>query len=133
MNFKQMSKPQYRAFIAEIESTLAALGKKHGVELKIHGNSKYNHEGTTLDMKLQANVIDASGTVQTRELTDFTAYARMFDLQPEWLGKVFTAGGKQHTISGLRTKARAKPVLTKCSDGKTYVWPTEAIKLYMNR
>lgn len=133
MNFKQMSKPQYRAFIAEIESTLAALGKKHGVELKIHGNSKYNFAGTTLDMKLQANVVDASGTVQTQERSDFTAYAEMFQLKPEWLGKVFTAGGKQHTITGLRTKARAKPVITEASDGKSYVWATEAIKLYMNR
>jgi hypothetical protein len=126
------NRQQDRAFRAEVLEALKGVAAKHGIKFEL-GNGKVAMDGSYLHMQLKAAVLNADGTVETEEAKAFRLFAPMTGMKVEWLGKVFTAGGIKHTITGFRSKASKKPVTTKGSDGKNYVWPTQSVIVYMGR
>jgi hypothetical protein len=112
---------------AELDAAVFDVAKKYGISLKF-GNARFTESTATI--KLDIAVKDADGTVVNRGREDFTRYAEMYGLKPEWLDLTFLSGGKTYKITGLAPNRRKRPVLAE-TNGKTYIFPVEAVRTAM--
>ncbi len=123
---QQMNRDLARVISQDVIAALDAVAKKHNV---IFADKGGRFSATSLTMKIEAAVIGASGTAETRERTAFKQQAKFFNLKPEWLDMSFTFGGDDFTIVGLNTKAYKAPILAiQASNGKTYKFKAEHVE-----
>lgn len=121
-----MNRDLARVISQDVIAALDAVAKKHNV---IFADKGGRFSATSLTMKIEAAVIGASGTAETRERTAFKQQAKFFNLKPEWLDMSFTFGGDDFTIVGLNTKAYKAPILAiQASNGKTYKFKAEHVE-----
>jgi hypothetical protein len=113
-----ISRQALQAIAADIETALAAVAKKHGVSIK-RGHGVY---GSQASLKLEILPIAADGTVITAEAEHFKSAAKYWGLSADDLGRRFRSNGRVFTITGLRPKARTRPLQAQGDDGKTYVF-----------
>jgi hypothetical protein len=100
--------------------------KIEGFVLKV-GNATYGE--TSAMFKLEASKIGDNDEVQDRSAENFKRMALLYGLNPEDLGKTFTTAQQTYTIVGLNPKSRKFPVIAKRSDGKTFKFPIDVIRL----
>ena len=124
----------FPALRAELESTLKPVADKLGIQIAI-GRGTYDRELTNGTIKLELSTIGDNGVAETKEVTDFRSAAGLYGLRATDLGREFTAAaGKRFRVSGLRAKARTKPILAvEVSTGKEYIWPADSVKMYLDR
>lgn len=108
-----------------IKDALAPLAAEFGVQIKIGGGS---YLGGSYKPKFEVAVIAADGLAMTPEAEAFKQCAAMLGFKPDDLGRTFTSGGRTMTIIGYRPRAHARPIIASTADGKTYVFPTDAVK-----
>lgn len=84
---KQIGATELRLMRKPIEAALAEVGKRLGVTFKT-ARGKYTN-GPTGTLTLDIAVVNADGTVETKETVDWKLYAVRYGLDPEWLGKTF--------------------------------------------
>lgn len=124
-----MERSNVRLLSEEMMEALKAVALKHGVQFTYKGG-RFNSSNCTF--KVEASVVNASGTAETAERTAYKLQAQYFQLQPDWLDKTFSFGGEDYTIIGLNTKAYKSPVLAKCvRNGKTYKFKADHVKMMM--
>ena len=109
----------------DIDSALAALSKKYGIEISA-GNASFTSSNVTY--KVQAAVKAAGGVTMTKEASDFNLYASI-NLSGFKLGQTISLQGKEYTIAGWKVRAQRNPVIV-TRDGKSYRVSTEMIKMY---
>jgi hypothetical protein len=110
---------------SDIDSALAILSKKYGIEISA-GNASFTASNVTY--KVQAAVKASNGVTMTKEASDFNIYGSRL-LTGFKLGQTITLQGKQYTIAGWKMRAQKNPVIVS-RDGKTYRVSTEMIKMY---
>lgn len=115
INFAQMSKAEYSAFMNEVKETLNKLGA--GRFTVSSGSGRYAPDGSNLTVKLEFAVVNNDGTSETKEHKDFMRYHEMYGFKKEDLGRSFMFKGERRTIVGLAMSRRKYPVLCKCEDG----------------
>ena len=93
----------FNALRLEIDSALASLGQKYGVNFHA-GNVSYNSQCATF--KLEITTLGDGGTVETKEAKDFKLYASSYGFKPEDLGRVFKFQGSDYKITGLKPRSR---------------------------
>ena len=126
MTITQLDRTNIKLLRAELDAAVYDVAQKYGISLKF-GNASFTPNSATI--KLNVAIKTADGTVVNREREDFTKYAEMYDLKPEWLDKTFVNGGKTFKITGLAMKRRKNPVMATCvSTGKGYIFPTFTIQ-----
>jgi hypothetical protein len=103
---------------------LESLAKRLGLQVTTKGGSFTNGSYT---LKVEFAVKNKDGTAKTREAEAFSAMASAVGLDPADLGATFNTGGKVYTITGLKTRARKRPIQTECEKGRTYVWPASLV------
>ena len=113
-----------------INTALREVEEAHGIKLKL-GN-RISFDDTTFSTKLEASLVNEKGIVEDRERTDFTKYATMYDLNPEWLDKEIVLGDDTFTVTGLNTKASKNVVRIEKANGKTYGCPPKNLITYFN-
>lgn len=122
---KAFDKATAKELAKEIEATLLGIADRYGIQIKAGGGSFTN---SSLTFKLECAVIGDNGEVQSREVEDFKRFANVYGLAADDLGKEFASNGKRFKITGLRTKARTKPILaTNVQDGKLYIFAAESV------
>jgi len=109
----------------DIDSALAALSKKYGIEISA-GNATFTSSNVTY--KVQAAVKSSGGVTMTKEASDFNLYGTRL-LTGFTLGQTITLQGKQYTIAGWKTRAQKNPVIVS-REGKTYRVSTDMIRMY---
>lgn len=120
-----------KALQADVIEALKSVATKHGIQFAYKGGS-FNPSNFTF--RIEAAVVGAGGVVETREHKDFVMYAPLYQLKAEWLDKTFDHSGDTFTIIGFSTRKRKNPVLCKSKNtGKTYVFATSLIKLFMEK
>lgn len=130
---KHIDKQACKVLRTEIDRALAEVAKKFDIVLSCE-NMKYFHDGGSVEIKVKGAVKNSSGEVMTEERQAFLKLAQFDGLSPDDLGKSFKdLNGMTHTITGYRRKAHKKPITTRASDGKTYVWPASSVKTLLSR
>ena len=114
-----------------INTALREVEEAHGIKLKI-GN-RISFDKTTFRTKLEASIVNEKGIVEDRERTDFTKYATMFDLNPEWLDKEIVLNGRTFTITGLNTKASKNNIRIQAENGDVHICPSKNLTHYFEK
>ena len=126
---ERFTKGNLKVIRVAIDTALREVEEAHGIKLNM-GNISFDE--TTFRTKLEASVINERGIVQDRERTDFTQYATMYDLNPEWLDKEIVLGDDTFTVTGLNTKASKNVVRIEKANGKIYGCTAKNLITYFN-
>ena len=118
------------ALRAEIDAALATVATKHGITLKM-GNAKYARGGEFFEAQLKGALV-RDGQVVSKESVHFTQHASIYGLLPDDLGKEFVSHGRRFRITGLKSGASKRQILTE-SEGKNYVFPADAVVIALGR
>jgi hypothetical protein len=110
---------------SDIDSALAILSKKYGIEISA-GNASFTASNVTY--KVQAAVKASNGVTMTKEATDFGLYANRV-LPGFKVGQSIDLQGKQYIITGWKARAQKNPVQVS-RDGRSYRVSAEMIKMY---
>mgnify|MGYP003125848632 CR=1 FL=1 len=112
-----------------INTALREVEEAHGIKLEL-GNISF--DATMFRTKLEASIVNEKGIVEDRQRRDFTQYATMYDLNPEWLDKEIVLGDDTFTVTGLNTKASKNVVRIEKANGKIYGCPPKNLIHYFN-
>lgn len=126
----QFDRTNLRALQADIDAALAAMAEKHGIQIKAGGAS---FGATAATFKVELAVIGDGGVAKTRHATEFELFASSYGLAPTDLGREFTYKGNGYKITGLSTKSRRFPVEASRTDGRTFKFPAELVKLALSK
>ena len=126
---ERFTKGNLKVIRVAIDTALREVEEAHGIKLNM-GNISFDE--TTFRTKLEASVINERGIVQDRERTDFTQYATMYDLNPEWLDKEIVLGDDTFTVTGLNTKASKNVVRIEKGNGDIHICPAKNLIHYFN-
>ena len=111
----------------KLQAALAQVAEELGCRIEV-GNASFS--GSQCTFKVECAVVGEDGMAQTRETTDFKARAALYGLSPADLGEVFTNGGDQFRVAGLKPKSRKYPIVAvRVKDGKAYKFPADMVKL----
>lgn len=113
-----------------INTALREVEEAHGIKLNM-GNISFDE--TTFRTKLEASIVNEKGIVEDRQRTDFTKYATMFDLNPEWLDKEIVLGDDTFTVTGLNTKASKNVVRIEKENGDIHICPAKNLIHYFSQ
>ncbi len=108
----------------EIDQALKTVGEKHGLEFQA-GSASFS--GNNFTFKLAGSMIGEDGKAVTKEVETFKAFAKLYGLQPEDLGKEFTRHGRRFTICGLKMSAKKYPIMATRDDGERFKFPAEDV------
>ena len=126
---ERFTKGNLKVIRVAIDTALREVEEAHGIKLNM-GNISFDE--TTFRTKLEASIVNEKGIVEDRQRTDFTQYATMYDLNPEWLDKEIVLGDDTFTVTGLNTKASKNVVRIEKANGKTYGCPPKNLITYFN-
>ena len=111
----------------DIKKELQDIGEKLGVFIETGSGSFTSTElGMRLNVTLREGYDGKSGKQAAFERNAFG-----FGLKDDMFGKKFSYGNEIFTISGIRPKARKKPVLATNSKGKEFIFPVDIVKVMM--
>jgi hypothetical protein len=107
-----------------LEVALESVGKNLGMSIKV-GSASFS--SSNICFKIEVAAVE-NGQVMSREAEAWKQQARLFGLDPDGLGKQFTYGGRQYTITGLSPRRSRFPIMAEREDGKQFKFPIEVIK-----
>jgi hypothetical protein len=128
--YTTFTKSGLKTIRASLNKAFREVEEAHGIKLNI-GNISY--EDTTFRTTLKASIVNERGIVEDRERTDFTKYATMFDLNPEWLDKEIVLNGRTFTITGLNTKASKNNIRIQAENGDVHICPSKNLTHYFEK
>lgn len=128
------SKSDVQTLRREIDSALAVVAAKHGVNISL-GNCRFSSTEArfaklTVNPKSIATIVTAgsSSVADTPEAREYQSLAYMFNLPKDGLGKTFTSMGKMFTIAGLKSSRRKYPVSAVSSTGRRFKFTAEQVR-----
>ena len=130
MKVKEIDRILIEKLRDEISHCLEPIGEKYGIELKA-GRCGYSSGNFT--MKLEGSLVGDDGVVLTKEAEDFKKYAHWHGLVPEDLGKTFVHTHVVYTITGLKTRASKYPITAQASNGGSYKFAAESVKMLLKQ
>ena len=108
MAIKSFDRTTCRLLGEEVNAALQVIAKKYGIVLRAGGG---RFESSNYRFKVEASIIDASGTAKTPAVSDFERYAEMFGLQKTDLGKPFLCRGISYAVCGAKPRSHKFPIL----------------------
>ena len=115
----------------ELETVLGALEDTHGLKATV-GNAKYTSGSVTFQVTLA--VVTEDGTVRSPEAEAYKAFASMYGLPEDGLGKTYADyTGRRFRVTGLNTRRGKYPVLVEDLQGKRFKQTAEAVKAFLDR
>ena len=128
--YTTFTKAGLKTIRASLNKAFREVEEAHGIKLNI-GNISY--EDTTFRTTLKASIVNERGIVEDRERTDFTKFATMFDLNPEWLDKEIVLSGRTFTITGLNRKASKNNIRIQAENGDVHICPSKNLTHYFEK
>lgn len=121
----QFDRQSLRALRADLDSAMATIANKYGIQLNA-GNISFTSDTATI--KVAAGIIK-NGTVVTAEAKAFDQYKRLVGLGAFNVGDTITLQGKQYTITGYKPRSSKAPVCV-TRDGRGYKVAVDMVKMY---
>lgn len=114
----EFNKLTLRMLRTDIDSALASVGTKYGIDLKA-GNARFTADSATF--KLECSLLNSDGKAETKELTALKAY------HPDLVNKQVSIGrGIAGTIIGFNSRAQKYPFLLQTPKGVYKISSTQA-------
>ena len=127
---KQLDKPTVQYLRKRLQAAIAPLAKELGVVMDLgHCTVQTNN----CRFQLKVAVLDAGGKPVTEDAEAFKRNAKLFDFEPDDLGKEFAFHGRAYTICGLRPKSRKYPVIARDGNGKDYKFDCRTVLEALDR
>jgi len=123
-NFKSQVK-MIEPMRQEINAALKAIADKYDVTILAQGGS-YNEQ--MVQFKLTCTTKGENGEVETKEAKDFKAYAMMYGLQKEDLGREFSNGFDKYKITGLKPRSRKCVIAQRVGSSHSYKFDPNTVK-----
>lgn len=123
MKFESFDRTNLKIFRQEIEMALKEITEKYGIQFEV-GSIKFS--SNEFSTKLTANLGEKKSKADTYE-QNWLKYAKWYGMNPEDLGKTFSARGKTFKIVGLDPKQRKNNIMLE-SNGKGFKAPAEMVK-----
>ena len=120
----QFDRQSLRALRVDLDSAMAAIASKYGIQLNA-GNISFTSDTATI--KVAAGIIK-NGTVMTAEAKSFDQYKRLVGLSTFNVGDSINIQGKQYTITGY--KPRSKSAVCVSRDGRGFKVSVDMVKMY---
>ena len=120
----QFDRQSLRALRVDLDSAMAAIATKYGIQLNA-GNISFTSDTATI--KVAAGIIK-NGTVMTAEAKSFDQYKRLVGLSAFNVGDSINIQGKQYTITGY--KPRSKSAVCVSRDGRGFKVSVDMVKMY---
>ena len=121
----QFDRQSLRALRVDLDSAMAAIATKYGIQLSA-GNISFTSDTATI--KVAAGIIK-NGTVMTAEAKSFDQYKRLVGLGHLSVGDSITLQGKQYTITGYKPRSSKAPVCVS-RDGRGFKVSVDMVKMY---
>jgi hypothetical protein len=121
----QFDRQSLRALRADLDSAMATIANKYGIQLNA-GNISFTAETATI--KVAAGIIK-NGTVVTAEAKAFDQYKRLVGLGAFNVGDSINIQGKQYTITGYKPRSSKAPVCVS-RDGRGFKVSVDMVKMY---
>jgi len=121
----QFDRQSLRALRVDLDSAMAAIASKYGIQLSA-GNISFTSDTATI--KVAAGIIK-NGTVMTAEAKSFDQYKRLVGLGHLSVGDSITLQGKQYTITGYKPRSSKAPVCVS-RDGRGFKVSVDMVKMY---
>ena len=123
----QFDRQSLRALRVDLDSAMASIASKYGIELSA-GNISFTSETATI--KVAAGIIGSNGRAVTKEAKAFDQYKRLVGLSDLNVGDSVNVQGKQYTITGYKPRSKKSPVCIENAKGQGYKVSVEMIKNY---
>jgi hypothetical protein len=122
---------------SEINDALNKICERRGLGMRL-GNCTFDRDGTGCTFKaVEFYQLGEEGAVEmTLEARAFLRYAAMYSnqyLKEADLGTHFTFDGDIYTITGLKTRARKRPITARGPNGKAYVFSADVVSSALGR
>ena len=121
----QFDRQSLRALRVDLDSAMAAIATKYGIQLNA-GNISFTSDTATI--KVAAGIIK-NGTVMTAEAKSFDQYKRLVGLGHLSVGDSITLQGKQYNITGYKPRSSKAPVCVS-RDGRGFKVSVDMVKMY---
>jgi hypothetical protein len=122
----QFDRQSLRALRVDLDSAMAAIASKYGIQLSA-GNISFTAETATI--KVAAGIIK-NGTVVTAEAKSFDQYKRLVGLGAFNVGDSINIQGKQYTITGYKPRSSKAPVCVRNAQGSGFKVSVDMVKMY---
>jgi hypothetical protein len=125
---KEITRATVRGLREEMEEALAAIGQRHGIQVKV-GRASFTPVNVTF--KVELAVVKKDGNkpvVMDKQATDFQRYAFRYGLTPQHLFRRFRHENFTYTIIGARPRKRRFPILARSEGGKLLLFGPATVK-----
>ena len=124
----QFDRQSLRALRVDLDSAMATIASKYGIELSA-GNISFTSETATI--KVAAGIIGSNGRAVTPEAKAFDQYKSLVGLGGLNVGDTIDLQGDMYTISGYKPRSKKSPVVvTKVSNGSSYKVSVDMVKRF---
>ena len=121
----QFDRQSLRALRADLDSAMATIAAKYGIQLSA-GNISFTSDTATI--KVAAGIIK-NGTAVTAEAKSFEQYKNLVGLGAFKVGDSINIQGKQYTITGYKPRSSKAPVCVE-HRGSKYKVSVDMVKMY---
>lgn len=121
----QFDRQSLRALRADLDSAMATIAAKYGIQLSA-GNISFTSDTATI--KVAAGIIK-NGTAVTAEAKSFEQYKNLVGLGAFKVGDSINIQGKQYTITGYKPRSSKAPVCVS-RDGRGFKVAVDMVKMY---
>jgi hypothetical protein len=111
----------FRTIRSDLDEALAAVAKKHGVSIET-GRAQYSYTNGNIKLEIAQITEDGEAVTPEREALDLLGARHGIAY-----GDTFTSKGRTYTVKGWKARARVRPVLCNRDDGKTFIFPADAV------
>ena len=122
----QFDRQSLRALRADLDSAMATIANKYGIQLNA-GNISFTSDTATI--KVAAGIIK-NGTAVTAEAKSFEQYKRLVGLGAFNVGDSINIQGKQYTITGYKPRSSKAPVCVRNAQGSGFKVSVDMVKQY---
>lgn len=134
IKMKTFDKANLKQVREDLNTALEAVAKKHGIQLSL-GAITFSPESFSAKLTAVIPSDGAEAGAQSGQATkwaaNFKTHARAFGMKPEDLGKVIKIRGADHSIVGMRPKAKS-PLVLKKPDGAFIAYDVEPLIALLN-
>ena len=122
----QFDRQSLRALRADLDSAMATIANKYGIQLNA-GNISFTSDTATI--KVAAGIIK-NGTAVTAEAKSFEQYKNLVGLGAFKVGDSINIQGKQYTITGYKPRSSKAPVCVRNAQGSGFKVSVDMVKMY---
>lgn len=126
-DFTKIDKVTTKAIADGTIAAIQAFAEEHGLTARYAGG-KYDPTAGKVTLKIEVALTSIDGAK-----VEWDRYCSLYQLTPDDYGRTFTYRNVTYTLKGFRPRAPKRPISASDSDGRTFSFPDELVRLALQR